>query len=133
MAVGESWGFDNRVFIESVFVQNDLSEGLEPLDAGTGETKAEAAFYERTQAALCEVDYGRFEELDRKIKEAMAALPDSYREAFVMHRFKELSYKEIAEVLDVSPQTVAYRIQQALKLLRVSLKDYLPMLVWLVG
>ena len=24
-----------------------------------------------------------------------------------MHRFKELSYKEIAEVLDVSPQTVA--------------------------
>ncbi len=31
------------------------------------------------------------------------------------------------------PQTVAYRIQQALKLLRVSLKDYLPMLVWLVG
>ena len=88
---------------------------------------------ERTQAALCEVDYGRFEELDRKIKEAMAALPDSYREAFVMHRFKELSYKEIAEVLDVSPQTVAYRIQQALKLLRVSLKEYLPMLVWLVG
>lgn len=77
--------------------------------------------------------YGRFEELDRKIKEAMVALPDSYREAFVMHRFKELSYKEIAEVLDVSPQTVAYRIQQALKLLRVSLKDYLPMLVWLVG
>ncbi len=31
-------------------------------------TKAEAAFSERTQAALCEVDYGRFEELDRKIK-----------------------------------------------------------------
>ena len=60
-------------------------------------------------------------------------MSDSYREAFVMHRFKELSYKEIAEVLDVSPQTVAYRIQQALKLLRVSLKDYLPMLVWLVG
>lgn len=133
MAVGESWGFDNRVFIESVFVQNDLSEGLEPLDAGTGENQGGSCLYERTQAALCEVDYGRFEELDRKIKEAMAALPDSYREAFVMHRFKELSYKEIAEVLDVSPQTVAYRIQQALKLLRVSLKDYLPMLVWLVG
>ena len=39
MAMGESWGFDNRVFIESVFVQNDLSEGLEPLDAGTGENQ----------------------------------------------------------------------------------------------
>lgn len=96
-------------------------------------TKVEAAFYERTQSMLCEPDYKQLEELDRRIHEAIAALPDSYREAFVMHRFKDLGYKEIAEVLDVSPQTVAYRIQQALKLLRVSLKDYLPMLVWLVG
>lgn len=50
-----------------------------------------------------------------------------------MHRFKELSYKEIAETLQVSPQTVAYRIQQALKQLRIALKDYLPLLTWLVG
>ena len=95
-------------------------------------TKVEAAFYERTQSMLCEVDYGQLEELGRRINEAVAALPDSYREAFVMHRFKDLGYKEIAEVLEVSQQTVAYRIQQALKLLRVSLKDYLPMLMWLL-
>lgn len=96
-------------------------------------SKVEAAFFERTQAMLCEVDYRQFEELSEKIKEAMAALPDSYREAFVMHRFKELSYKEIAGILNVSSQTVAYRIQQALKQLRVSLKDYLPLVMWLVG
>ena len=82
---------------------------------------------------LCEVDYGQLEELSARINEAVAALPDSFRESFVMHRFKDLSYKEIAEVLEVSQQTVAYRIQQALKLLRVSLRDYLPMLVWLGG
>ena len=96
-------------------------------------TKVEAAFYEHTQSMLCEVDYGQLEELSARINEAVAALPDSFRESFVMHRFKDLSYKEIAEVLEVSQQTVAYRIQQALKLLRVSLRDYLPMLVWLVG
>lgn len=133
------WLWENR---EELIIESSLNQYLfkmtyrKALNLLTREqvkTKAEAAFYERTQAALCEVDYGQFDELDRKVKGAIAALPDSYREAFVMHRFKELSYKEIAEVLEVSQQTVAYRIQQALKQLRVSLKDYLPVLVWLVG
>ena len=90
-------------------------------------TKAEAAFYERTQAALCEVDYARFEELDRKIKEAMAALPDSYREAFVMHRFKELSYKEIADVLGITEEQVKvnlFRARQRVKLKYSEINDY---------
>ena len=39
---------------------------------------------------------------------------------------------EIAEKLNVSSKTVDYRIQQALKLLRVELKDYLPLLMALV-
>ena len=41
--------------------------------------------------------------------------------------------KIMTEITD-DAETVKYRGgQQALKLLRVSLKDYLPMLVWLVG
>ena len=32
-----------------------------------------------------------------------------------MHRFRDMSYKEIAETLGVSPKTIDYRIQQALK------------------
>lgn len=32
-----------------------------------------------------------------------------------MHRFDNKSYKEIAEILQVSPKTVDYRIQQAVK------------------
>ena len=37
--------------------------------------------------------------------------------------------QEIAETLEVSPKTVDYRIQQALKQLRIDLKDYLPLLL----
>ncbi len=132
MVVGESWDLIIESSLNQYLFKMTYRRVLNHLTREQVKTKA-AAFYERTQAALCEVDYGRFEELYRKIKEAMVSCPTVIREAFVMHRFKELSYKEIAEVLDVSPQTVAYRIQQALKLLRVSLKDYLPMLVWLVG
>ena len=36
-----------------------------------------------------------------------------------------MTYQEIGDALGISPKTVAYRIQQALKLLRTGLKDYL--------
>ena len=42
-------------------------------------------------------------------------------------------HKEIAEKLNVSPQTVNYRIGQALKLLRIALKDYLPLFILYFG
>ena len=48
-----------------------------------------------------------------------------------MHRFKGMSYKDIAVTYNVSPKTIDYRIQQALKLLREDLKDYLPLTVLL--
>ena len=78
---------------------------------------------------LQDTDYYQMEELTKRIEEAIAALPESYRESFVMHRFRAMSYKEIAETLGVSPKTIDYRIQQALKQLRIELKDYLPLLL----
>lgn len=73
-------------------------------------------------------DFYIVEELTRKIGEALSRLPETYREAFKMNRFQGLTYSDIAEKLAVSPKTVDYRIQQSLKILRVELKDYLPLL-----
>jgi RNA polymerase sigma-70 factor (ECF subfamily) len=74
----------------------------------------------------------QLKEIVKTIHEAINRLPDSYREAFVMHRFKDRSYKEIAVQLGISPKTVDYRIQQALKILREDLKDYYPMFLLFV-
>ena len=68
----------------------------------------------------------------RKAFEAIRELPDEYRKAFEMNRFEEMTYNEIAERTGVSPKTIAYRISQALKILRTKLKDYIPLLVWLL-
>ena len=68
-------------------------------------------------------------ELTEKIEEALARLPENIREAFELNRFQNLTYNEIAERLGVSPKTIDYRIQQALKQLRIDLKDYLPVLL----
>lgn len=93
--------------------------------------RADTLFYENMQEMLQDTDFYQFEELQKKIKEAVDALPPAYREAFVMHRFENKSYKEIAELLQVSPKTVDYRIQQALRQLRITLKDYLPLILLL--
>ena len=46
-----------------------------------------------------------------------------------MHRFTKKSYKEIAEDSGVSMKTIAYRIQQATKLLRKDLADLLTTII----
>lgn len=72
-------------------------------------------------------------ELFRLYENALKQLPKDYREAYEMNRNNQLTHKEIAEKLNVSPQTVNYRIGQALKLLRVALKDYLPLFILYFG
>lgn len=90
--------------------------------------RVDTLFFEHSQSLLCDIDTVLIDELSKKIREAVAALPESYREAFVLNRFKEMTYKEIAAIMDVSVKTIDYRIQQALKILRIDLKDYLPLL-----
>lgn len=129
------WIWENR---ETLVIESSLNSylfkmvyrrALNKLAHIDATQRADTRFYEEMQEILQDTDYYQVEELTRRIEEAVAALPESYREAFVMHRFRDMSYKEIAETLGVSPKTIDYRIQQALKQLRTDLKDYLPLLL----
>lgn len=68
-------------------------------------------------------------ELLNMFAEAIKKLPEEFRMAFEMNRFDGLTYNEIAQKMNVSAKTINYRIGQALKILRVELKDYLPILL----
>ena len=87
-----------------------------------------AAWYFATlkEKSINNVDHYQIEELKKRIQDGILALPETYRNAFVMHRFQGMSYKDIAEMNNVSVKTIDYRIQQALKLMRKHLSDYLP-------
>ena len=87
----------------------------------------------RKRHELNEEDFMLVEELKERIKKAIASLPETYRDAFLLHRFEGKSYKEIAEIFNMSPKTIDYRIQQALKLLRKELGDYLPAVALVVA
>lgn len=61
------------------------------------------------------------------LKKALDELPEVQRTAYEMNRFHGLSFSKIAELTDVSVSTVEYRVSQALKRIRASLIDYLPL------
>lgn len=58
------------------------------------------------------------EELAVLIQMAIEKMPPRRKEIFIMHRFKGLTYKEIAERLGISPKTVENQISAALTELR---------------
>lgn len=71
-------------------------------------------------------------ELMDLVSKSISELPEDYRKAFEMNRFENLTYQEIADQAGVSSKTIAYRISQALKILRTDLKDYIPLLLFLL-
>lgn len=70
-------------------------------------------------------------EIERIIEKTMNQLPPQCRKVFYMSRFESLKNKEIAKELNISEKTVEGHITKALKLLRVTLKDYLPLIAFL--
>jgi RNA polymerase sigma-70 factor (ECF subfamily) len=64
-------------------------------------------------------------ELQRAIEEAIMQLPESQRMALVLRRYEQLSYDEIAEVLDLSVPAVKSVLFRARTELRARLSKYL--------
>jgi RNA polymerase sigma-70 factor (ECF subfamily) len=70
-----------------------------------------------------------FEELRNRVTSAINALPADLRETFLLSRFEELHYKEIAEKQSISIKTVEARISKVLRILRLELKDYVNLIL----
>ncbi|MEZ4417011.1 MAG: sigma-70 family RNA polymerase sigma factor [Gemmatimonadota bacterium] len=62
-------------------------------------------------------------EVERRVHQALSRLPDRRRAVFELVRFGGMSYREVAETLELSPQTVANHMSLALSDLRTELVD----------
>jgi RNA polymerase sigma-70 factor (ECF subfamily) len=76
----------------------------------------------RAPATPGEVFEGR--ELDSAVERALASLPARRREVFVLVRYHGLTYRQTAEVMGISQQTVANQLTAALADLRHALEPY---------
>lgn len=66
------------------------------------------------------------------LNNAINSLPEKCREVFILSRMEGLKYREIAERLNISTKTVENQIITALKKLRIELKDYLPLFIFII-
>lgn len=71
-------------------------------------------------------------ELQKKVDESVAVLPDQCRNIFLLSRNEGLNYEGIASRLSISVNTVKTQMKIALSKLRESLQEYLPLLIFLL-
>jgi RNA polymerase sigma-70 factor (ECF subfamily) len=71
-------------------------------------------------------------EIREGIQNAIQELPERCREVFVLNRYENLKYQEIADRLHISLKTVETQMSKALSHMRVRLKEYLMIVAILV-
>ncbi len=100
----------------------------ESLEAGESEEAAPRHFPDRRDVSAPQAFLQA--ELEAKIQEALARLPAKQRLAIVLCREEELSYEEIARVLDCSVSATKSLIHRGRETLKQKLKPYLQSGVW---
>jgi len=72
-----------------------------------------------------------FMEIEQIINDTLEELPPRCREIFIFSRFEGKKNNEIAGALNISEKAVEAQITKALKVLKIALKDYLALLLFM--
>ena len=78
--------------------------------------------HKNTDSETPEFQLEEKEFMDR-LQKAIADLPEGQREVFLLNRMDQMTYKEIAQSLDVSQKAVEKRMHKALVKLRKTIKN----------
>ncbi len=71
-------------------------------------------------------------DIEFKINQTLDKLPKKCKKVFMMSRYEDLKYKQIAKKLDISVKTVESHISKALKELRKSLSKYVAVIIFII-
>ncbi len=98
--------------IREAYTQNVQQENPEPVadSPDTGDTKI----------------------LQKAIQNAIESLPPERKKVFLMVRYEERRYKEVAEILGISVRTVENQMGKAMQFLRKALNEYLSVFIVII-
>lgn len=84
--------------------------------------------------ALMQFDENIFteKEIEDLLSKAIEHLPEKCRQVFILSRMNGLKHEEIAIKLNISVHTVQNHIVAALRKLKVELRDYLPLFIFII-
>lgn len=71
-----------------------------------------------------ETDMGIYDERKEKLYNFINQLPEQQQKIFTLHKLENLSYKEIAEITDLSEKTIANHIYLASKFIRKKIENH---------
>ncbi len=108
----------DQKYSQKLFVSNQLS---------SGELELNVSSLEKLDTSTLV-----FDEIETIIKQTLESLPEQCRIVFEQSRFEQKKNKEIAELLGISTKTVEGHITKALKIFRTSLKEYLPLVAFII-
>ena len=94
------------------------------LNAAKREEYRKTSELKEDAAALLDHGLDR-KELEKAVEKSLAALDEPLREVFILSRYHEMKYSEIAQMLGISVKTVEARLSRALQDLQKLLKDFL--------
>ena len=69
-------------------------------------------------------------EMQELIQQTLDKLPERTRKIFILSRYENKSYKEIAALMNMTTKGVDFHICKALKALQINLKDYFPLFLY---
>ena len=71
-------------------------------------------------------------DIRKNIEDAIGELPEKCREIFILSRYENLKYQQIAGKLGISVKTVETQMSKALQHMRLRLKEYIVILLLLM-
>ena len=69
-------------------------------------------------------------EIQELVQQTIPDMPEKTRTIYMLSRYENKSYKEIAVHMNITPKGVDFHINTALKMLQTNLKDYFPLFLY---
>jgi RNA polymerase sigma-70 factor (ECF subfamily) len=110
------------VSLKAYLFQSARNAALDVLKHKKAESKYLAMLDQSEKESM--TDWIENAELADRINKAIDNLPEKCRQIFILCRFEELKYAEVAERLNISVKTVEMQVSIALKKLRNDLSEY---------
>lgn len=104
-------------YLHHLQIHNDYSEKIK--DYYEWELNTRIATLE-----ACEPERLFTAEIQELVDKTLKQMPLRTRTIFMLHRYESKSYKEIAEIMNITTKGVDFHICKALKMLQDNLKDY---------
>ncbi|WP_207427771.1 RNA polymerase sigma-70 factor [Pedobacter sp. SYSU D00535] len=105
--------------LKAYLFQSTINQSLNYLKKYKNSLNRETAFGRETGVDINSTEQiMALKEVSRRVDEVVEALPDACRTVFILSRYEQLSYKAIAEKLNISVKTVENHMTKALKYLR---------------